>query len=115
MVLMQDLGAGESFNLEHRFGRGCNGQACQSTNPKCQTDLLGSVPCLAAHSEVLFIIPPLPRPSPKKLPNDCDFPIGMFWSPAGWLLSSGSRQAAGKPCLQGDARLREAAGWVTLP
>lgn len=57
MVSMQDLGAGESFNLEHRFGRGCSGQSCQSTNPKCQTDLLlGSVSCLAAHSDVLFII-----------------------------------------------------------
>lgn len=39
---------------------------------------LSSSSCLASPLRGLFIIPPLPRPPPKKCPNDCDFPIGMF-------------------------------------
>lgn len=83
-------GQGHRLTWNRDLGEGTVvGRASQQTwSPDCI--LLGSVSCLAPHSEVLLIIPPLLRPSPKKLPNDCDFPIGMFWSPAGWLFSSGS-------------------------
>lgn len=61
---------------------------------------------------------PLPRPSPKKLPNDCDFPIGMLWSPAGWLFSSGSEAGCWEtfpwvPTEKCQA-LKSRVGWAAL-
>lgn len=114
MTSMQGLGAGDSLNLEDRVGSGCTGQACRPINwINGSLSRLFIPPCTPLRG-----LPhnPLPRPSPEKLPNDCDFPIGMFWSPAGWLPSSEAGCWETFPWVPTEKcqPLRSTLGWAVL-